>query len=458
MLGWLVTVSTLRAEIQDIRDVVAEESKQYWAQHFPDGHMPPKHDWREKQPSRRGETPPTEAPGGVGYGFYFNFGALTWTNSTVADYYVITPTFLGGYVSELYLTSTCRAQLGTESLIAYSSEDAAVFWVYDWAQPAATRWQTAIQLTTSPQYLGTQPDEFALTRQMIHLRNGTYYRGFSGGLYNWQNQVMLFNFNRGDWDLVYSYDYGTTNLTDNIYTNGAYATGFWGPIVETFGTYTNVNPVGFDLIRFFQDDAANAAWLNTGNSHVEELSSPWQLLTQAPNTSFTAAVSSNTLSVGSYNLGTLCVTATTNAASFSLSPPAGIISSNWVITPGSNRWDNLTVGLPPAAYTITFNPLPGLAAPAPQTFSITNETITTVQADYGTDVAAGAPQLSIIPSGRDFTLTWPTNFPGYVLQSTTNLDSSIGWSTNAVSPAVVSGQYAVTNPASGPRKFYRLFQ
>src|ERR1035437_3499689 len=66
------------------------------------------------------------------------------------------------------------------------------------------------------------------------------------------------------------------------------------------------------------------------------------------------------------------------------------------------------------------------------------------------------PQLTIIPSGANVILTWPTNAAGFTLQSTTNLVSPTVWITNSPAPVVVNGQYAVTNPVSGTKKFYRL--
>ena len=73
------------------------------------------------------------------------------------------------------------------------------------------------------------------------------------------------------------------------------------------------------------------------------------------------------------------------------------------------------------------------------------------------------PQLTVTPAGADAVLTWPTSTPGfgyagYTLQSTTNLGSPVIWSTNSPTPFVVNGQFAVTNPISGPPKFYRLSQ
>ncbi len=136
VLMCLMMASPLFAEIQDIRKEVAQESERYRDEHFPDGRMPPKHDWRTERPLQRGEEVSPEAPGGVGYGYYFYNNALLWTNSTIADYYVIVPTFPGQTLTNyLYLTSTCRAQLGTESLIAYApGPNEAAFWIYDWAQ------------------------------------------------------------------------------------------------------------------------------------------------------------------------------------------------------------------------------------------------------------------------------------------------------------------------------------
>jgi uncharacterized repeat protein (TIGR03803 family) len=68
------------------------------------------------------------------------------------------------------------------------------------------------------------------------------------------------------------------------------------------------------------------------------------------------------------------------------------------------------------------------------------------------------PQLTIIPSGANVILTWPTNAAGFALQSTTNLVSPVVWSPVSPGPVVVNGQYAVTNSTSGTNKFYQLSQ
>jgi uncharacterized repeat protein (TIGR03803 family) len=89
---------------------------------------------------------------------------------------------------------------------------------------------------------------------------------------------------------------------------------------------------------------------------------------------------------------------------------------------------------------------------------------------YGTTYAGGTngygtvfrltivPGLSIIPSGPYVILTWPTNYAGFTLQSTTNLGSSAVWTTNSSPPVVIGGENVVINTMSGAGQFYRLSQ
>src|ERR1035437_856594 len=72
--------------------------------------------------------------------------------------------------------------------------------------------------------------------------------------------------------------------------------------------------------------------------------------------------------------------------------------------------------------------------------------------------SAPVPTLTIVPSGTNVILTWPANAAGFALQSTTNLVSPVIWTNVSPAPVVVNGQYAVTNPASGTKKFYQLSQ
>ncbi len=437
------------AEVKDRRIAIAQESAAYRAQH-PDAMQ-----LFERERTGRGghlhkKQHPTEVPGGVGYGYFYWYYTLLWSNSTILDYYIITPDHAGGNLETWqYLTSTCRSPLGTESLISYFSQEGATFMVYDWAR--TDPWQTSIQLPGhNTQYLSMRPDEFANMRQMCHIRNGTFYQGFSSGMHRWRNQVLLFDFNRGDWDLVYSYNYATTNRSGALYSTNSGA-GYWGPIVETFQTnFANLNPMGFDLIRLFQDSNPTPFWLDTTNTYVIN-DYPFQLISEAPYTGFViegpgnppdtfpiSSVSNNPsahqLSVNVntqfghayrfytnatlpgqwkqygpmtngngtnisvkistvppatfvkadaiYNTGSLCVTANTSAASFTLTPASGLISPQWVSTPDSNHWDKTVVGLAPGQYTLNFGPVSGHTTPSPKMITIITNTVVTAIVTY----------------------------------------------------------------------------
>ena len=65
--------------------------------------------------------------------------------------------------------------------------------------------------------------------------------------------------------------------------------------------------------------------------------------------------------------------------------------------------------------------------------------------------------LGIQPGDSAIILTWPTNFIGFTLQSTTNLASPV-WTTNLPAPVVINGQNTVTNPIPSTQQFFRLGQ
>jgi uncharacterized repeat protein (TIGR03803 family) len=69
-----------------------------------------------------------------------------------------------------------------------------------------------------------------------------------------------------------------------------------------------------------------------------------------------------------------------------------------------------------------------------------------------------APELTISSFGGHAIVTWPTNFTGFNLQSTTDLGPSAVWVTNSSPVVVVDGQNTATTPISGAAQFYRLSQ
>ena len=85
--------------------------------------------------------------------------------------------------------------------------------------------------------------------------------------------------------------------------------------------------------------------------------------------------------------------------------------------------------------------------------------------DHGTvfSLSYPSPRLTIMPSGTNVNLTWPSavagfSYSAYTLQSTTNLAPPAVWTTNSPAPVVVNGQNGVTNSITGTQQFYRLIQ
>jgi uncharacterized repeat protein (TIGR03803 family) len=77
--------------------------------------------------------------------------------------------------------------------------------------------------------------------------------------------------------------------------------------------------------------------------------------------------------------------------------------------------------------------------------------------DAGTVFSITPLQLTIAPAAAGVVLTWPANFTGFTVQSTTNLVSPV-WTTNLPPPVIVSGQNVVSNPVSRTQQFFRLSQ
>lgn len=70
-------------------------------------------------------------------------------------------------------------------------------------------------------------------------------------------------------------------------------------------------------------------------------------------------------------------------------------------------------------------------------------------------VSASPVQLTMVRSGANVILLWPTNSAGIHLQCSGELGASAVWS-NAPAPEVVKDQYVTTNAISGTQQFFRL--
>jgi hypothetical protein len=66
------------------------------------------------------------------------------------------------------------------------------------------------------------------------------------------------------------------------------------------------------------------------------------------------------------------------------------------------------------------------------------------------------PALKVRPNGNELILSWPTNAPGFTLQSTLDLTTPETWLDSTNAPAVIGTHFTLTNTPSGGARFYRL--
>ena len=78
----------------------------------------------------------------------------------------------------------------------------------------------------------------------------------------------------------------------------------------------------------------------------------------------------------------------------------------------------------------------------------------------GEPTAAGGgallPALSIALEAGKAVFSWSASAPGFVLESTPVLGPSANWENVLTLPALVNGQYVITNDVTTATRFYRL--
>ena len=198
-------------------------------------------------------------------------------------------------------------------------------------------------------------------------------------------------------------------------------------------------------------------------------------------TAFSAVFAINTNGSGYTNLFTFVATSATNGTG--INPSGGLILSGNALygtASGGGSFGNGTVFAVNTNGTgfVNLFEFPGPSGPLPP--NLINDAgaipsgglVLSGNTLYGTADAGGEsgygtvfslslpppPSLTIISSGANIIFNWPTNSTGFTLQSTTNLGAPTNWTTVSSAPVFVNGQNAVTNPAPGAQKFYRLSQ
>jgi hypothetical protein len=67
-----------------------------------------------------------------------------------------------------------------------------------------------------------------------------------------------------------------------------------------------------------------------------------------------------------------------------------------------------------------------------------------------------APPVVTISQKAPVVLSWPTNFPSFALQTSTNVPAGTAWQNWAAKPGVISSNYVLTNDFPEPRRFFRV--
>jgi len=70
--------------------------------------------------------------------------------------------------------------------------------------------------------------------------------------------------------------------------------------------------------------------------------------------------------------------------------------------------------------------------------------------------AAGHPALSVAGSGITLLLAWPAGAAGFLLETTSNLQSGTLWSAVTNTPLLLNGQQTLSFPLAGSNQFFRL--
>jgi sugar lactone lactonase YvrE len=66
------------------------------------------------------------------------------------------------------------------------------------------------------------------------------------------------------------------------------------------------------------------------------------------------------------------------------------------------------------------------------------------------------PLLSGAVANNQIVIGWPTNYAGFILQSSTDLNPAATWTNVTSNPPVLGSQFVVTHPISGAAQFFRL--
>jgi uncharacterized repeat protein (TIGR03803 family) len=256
----------------------------------------------------------------------------------------------------------------------------------------------------------------------------TYYggKGGNGAVFkvnaHGTSFTNLYSFSRGDWNIYEAItNYDGANPAGALIVSGdtIYGTTVWGGVKGEGAVFAlKTNGTGFTVLHTF---SARGAYPNTTNSDGAE---PWGGLVLSGRTLY------GVTSIGGASDGGAVFAVTTDGASFVNLYSISNAAMSWVMP-----WATLCL----SGGTVYGTSYYGGTGGSGTVFSL-----------------LFSPALTFNCSGSKIILSWPTNFAGLTLKSTTNLASSSGWSTVLPAPVIVNGQNTVTNTMASGCLFYQL--
>jgi hypothetical protein len=151
------------------------------------------------------------------------------------------------------------------------------------------------------------------------------------------------------------------------------------------------------------------------------------------------------------NLGNRSFTTAVSAAAyFSINGTTDLAQYNQHAGGDFQDWDSFSGGGHPVRVQDAFL-IPG-AKPVP------NVELTVLDVLGYARIIPPPPALSLLRSGNNVVLSWSTSFTGFTLQSASNSIAAPSWTTVTNVPAIINGQYMVTNATTGTLKLFRLLK
>jgi trimeric autotransporter adhesin len=130
---------------------------------------------------------------------------------------------------------------------------------------------------------------------------------------------------------------------------------------------------------------------------------------------------------------------------------AGGGSANYIAKWNGSAWSSLGSGMNSGVYALAVS---GNDLYAGGDFAIAGGKVS----GYAAHAKIGVflPRLSILRSAGGMVLSWPSDSAGFVLEQTSALANSPGWTTNAANLLDDNTNKSVTVPATKPHQFFRL--